>query len=51
MMKKEKHMPDEKAPTNINYHSGFISGLELLLWPYREKIEIIPEKWLSTQGR
>lgn len=41
---------DEKAPVTIKYHSGFVSGLELLLWPYREQVTIEPEKWLSTEG-
>ena len=39
-----------KAPANIKYHAGFVSGLELLLWKYREQVEIEPEKWLSTEG-
>ena len=40
----------EKAPTRIKYHTGFVSGLELLLWPYRDKTVIEVEKWLSTEG-
>ena len=39
-----------KAPANIKYHAGFVSGLELLLWQYREQVDIEPEKWLSTEG-
>ena len=27
-----------KAPANIKYHAGFVSGLELLLWKYREQV-------------
>ena len=41
---------DGKAPVNTRYHSGFVSGLELLLWQYREKIDIREEEWLSTGG-
>ena len=40
----------EKAPANIKYHAGFVSGLELLLWKYREQVDIEPERWLSTEG-
>lgn len=45
-----KNKADEKAPAKIKYHSGFVSALELLLWPYREQVMIEPEKWLSTEG-
>ena len=41
---------DGKAPVNTRYHSDFVSGLELLLWQYREKIDIREEEWLSTGG-
>lgn len=41
---------DTLAPTTTKYHSGFVSGLQVLLWPYREQIEIDPEKWLSKEG-
>ena len=41
---------DEKAPVTTKYHAGFVSGLELLLWRYREQVSIEPEKWLSTEG-
>ena len=34
----------------IKYHPGFVGGLGLLLWDYREMIDILPEKWLSTEG-
>jgi hypothetical protein len=34
----------------IKYHPGFVGGLGVLLWDYREMIDIIPEKWLSTEG-
>lgn len=34
----------------IKYHPGFVGGLGVLLWDYREMIEIVPEKWLSTEG-
>lgn len=49
-MNVEKSGRDDKAPVNIKYHSGFVSVLELLLWKYREQIEIETEKWLSTEG-
>ena len=39
-----------REPANLNYHSGFVSGLEVLLWPYRGKIDIESERWLSTGG-
>lgn len=35
---------------SIQYHPGFIGGLGVLLWKYREKIDIDPEKWISKQG-
>ena len=41
---------DNKAPVTVKYHAGFVSGLELLLWDYREQVAIEPEKWLSTEG-
>ena len=34
----------------IKYHPGFVGGLGVLLWDYREMIDIVPEKWLSTEG-
>ena len=34
----------------IKYHPGFVGGLGVLLWDYREMIDIMPEKWLSTEG-
>ena len=34
----------------IKHHSGFYSGLELLLWPYREHIQMEEEKPLFTGG-
>lgn len=34
----------------IKYHPGFVGGLGVLLWKYRESIEIESEKWLSTEG-
>lgn len=34
----------------IKYHPGFVGGLGVLLWDYREMIDIVPEKWLRTEG-
>ena len=48
-MKRSKDK-ESKKPVNTKYHSGFVSGLEMLLWPYRDQIAIEPEKWLSTEG-
>ena len=39
-----------KEPLTTKYHAGFVSGLELLLWQYREQVNIEPEKWLSIEG-
>ena len=47
---KVKNRPDDKTPANIKHHAGFVSGLEVLLWDYRERIDIDTEKWLSTGG-
>ena len=41
---------NDKSPATIKYHAGFVSGLELLFWQYREQIDIVSEKWLSTEG-
>jgi hypothetical protein len=40
-------MPDIE---DRDYHSAFKSGLEVLLWPYREQIEIREEIVLKKQG-
>lgn len=34
----------------IKYHPGFVGGLGVLLWQYRDTIEIDSEKWLSKEG-
>ena len=34
----------------IKYHPGFVGGLGVLLWQYRDAIEIDSEKWLSKEG-
>ena len=31
----------------IKYHPGFVGGMGVLLWEYREVIDIDPEKWIS----
>lgn len=41
---------NDKSPATTKYHAGFVSGLELLFWQYREEIKIESEKWLSTEG-
>ena len=40
----------DKTPKNTNYHSGFLSGMEIILWPYGDQVGIELEKWISTQG-
>ena len=34
----------------IKYHPGFVGGMGVLLWEYREVIDIDPEKWISKEG-
>lgn len=34
----------------IKYHPGFVGGLGVLLWQYRDTIVIESEKWLSKEG-
>ena len=34
----------------IQYHPGFVSGLEVLLWDYRNSVEIKEEQVLKTGG-
>lgn len=46
----DKTKQDDKSPVTIKHHAGFVSGLELLFWRYREQVDIEPEKWLSTEG-
>ena len=46
----KKHQKGDSVPSKTLYHPGFVNGLELLLWPYREKISIDPEHPLSTEG-
>ena len=50
MSENEKNNHDDKEPVNIKHHSGFVSGLKVLLWDYREQIDIKDEQWLSTGG-
>ena len=40
-------MPDLE---DRDYHSAFRSGLGILLWPYRNQIEIREEVGLKKQG-
>ena len=37
-------------PKKTHYHAAFLSGLEILFWPYRNQIIMVPEKSLSTEG-
>ena len=49
-VKTDRRNDGNTEPAAIKYHSGFVSGLEILLWKYREQVRIEPEKWLSTEG-
>ena len=49
-VKTDRRNDGNAKPVTIKYHAGFVSGLEILLWEYREQIRIEPEKWLSTEG-
>ena len=33
----------------IKYHPGFVGGMELLLWSYRESLHIEEEHYLSRE--
>ena len=50
MQKKESLNYEDKTPKNVNYHPGFVSGLKVLLWDYREQIDIYTERWLNIGG-
>lgn len=43
-------MPEQNAPVNTKYHSGFVNGLKVILWENRFLLDLEEEKWLSKEG-